>query len=208
MASIKKSLILLSIIILSLGCQKQKSYPTPGFGINLVFSGLECESIQVHSGEKYEGYMLYLAVKGNKIEADPIIEQQVRAYYSKSPQAEMYQGGSVLQNVIYCDKVCEGISITASADVLGRTAGEDFSDAFFIYYSDNPFLFDKDKNLIGVLELLKATSIQDYLSLKALMLPDMELYLNTSGASLAGIDFTVNVSLEGGKTMTTTCTVP
>lgn len=208
MTSINKYLFFLSITILTLGCQNNKNLPTPGDGIDMVFSGLECETIQVHSENKLEGYMLYLAVKGNGIEADPIIEQQVRAYYSKSPQAEMYQGGSVLQNVIYCDKVCEGISITASADVLGRTAGEDLSEAFIIYYSDNPFLFDKDKKLIGVLELLKATTIQDYLSLKALMLPDMELYLNTSGASLSGIDFTVNVSLEGGKTMTTTCTVP
>lgn len=207
MVSIRKYFILLSLL-LPLGCQKENEYPAPGYGVDLNFYGLECSSIQVNGGKKLEGYMVDLTVKGNRFEADPIIEQQVRAYYSNAPEAKAFQGGSTLQDVIYCDKVCEGISITASSEVLGRPAGEDLSDAFILFHSNNPFLFDKNLQLIGVLEMLKTTTIQDYLSCKARMLPDMELYLNTSGASLPGIEFAVSVTLEGGQTMTASCTLP
>ena len=205
MASIKQHLALLSVITLLWGCQKTQ--PAPGYGVSLAFSCLECQSISVSASQspyaEIDGYFAHLLVRGNKGKADPLIEQQVRDYYSKTSQADVYNGGSVLEEIVYCDKVCEDIKIVSSSEVLGFAAGEDLSSLFTIYYSEDSFLFDKDLNLIGVV----TSSIQDYLSSKARMLPQMDLLLRTD-AALSGTHFTVTVTLEGGETLTASCTLP
>ena len=191
----------LAIVALFLGCQRTQV--PPGYGVGLSVFCQECESIKAEEKpSQKEGFVMKVTVGGKETGADPLIERQIRDYLAEH-NPESYNGGSVMQKAVYCDRVCESITITSSSVLFGQDAGQDLSGYFSIYYSDNPYLIDRDKNLIGVLE--PGMSVKSFLSKKVRMLPDMELRLEASGESLNGITLTVRVILEGGVTLQDVC---
>lgn len=201
MVFIKRLLLIFFSVLMLPGCQEKGGNDAPGNGVTLDFYCQKCESVKVTG----KGTLISLKVSGDKITANPLVKQQISEFLTKGPDGEVYNGGSVMRTILHCDKVCTGISIAASSKLFGIESGNDLSEHVIIHYSDNPFLFDKDCKMIGVLK--EECTVKEFLSYHALMLPDMELLIDDNGQSCSGLSFTIKVSLEGGEEYTGSCTI-
>lgn len=142
-------------------------------------------------------YMPAPDITALELDPDPIMEQQIKAFYENKPRTRSSGFALNVINIEYRNEALEDLKVFATENLYGKEPGDCLNDKVCVYGGPEPFYFDAGKNLIPI-KGYPWGSLSDYMDFSPMTPAILYLQLNEKPQEVpVTLHFVVELKVEG-----------